>query len=263
MDHLERHPCLDERVIHAEHVIRRPIALCHAGVPGRRLLREQQRDAGQRHLVAQIALVLGVPQVDALDDGEPATVVQRAGELREPGAHAVGGSLGDPEPDLGLALHRVLPPIRLLEAHAEDPAHGPPPHHGAVLLAVTAVRPGRRHAAARLRIGELDLRKLVGRLQVGRTIRDDARVGIRRVNGRVPDPPQLDETRLAPLEKLSSCGIRAIGGRRQLQPGRRLEVALTVHAVALALRRPAIREDAVHAVPRHDLAMDLVMNSKL
>ena len=127
---LERHARLDERVIHAEHVILGPVARRDAGVIGLGLLRVQQRDARERRLVAQVALVVEVPVVDALDDRQPAAVVEHAGELRDPRAHAVGGAFGHPEPDLGLALHRVLPAIRLFDADAEDAADrlaGPSP----------------------------------------------------------------------------------------------------------------------------------------
>ena len=61
-----------------------------------------------------------------------------------------------------------------------------------------------------------------------------------------------------------SRNSRRRGSRRSVvrgssRPGRGLEILLTVDAVAVAaLRRPPIREDAVHAVGGHDLAMDLV-----
>ena len=102
MDEIEWHARFDERVIHPEDVIfgavtRRRRRGCH-------LLRIQQRDARERLLVAQIPLVTMVPVVDALDHRQPAAIVQDAGELRDPGPRAVGGSFRDPQPDLRLAL---------------------------------------------------------------------------------------------------------------------------------------------------------------
>ena len=40
--------------------------------------------------------------------------------------------------------------------------------------------------AARLVVGELNRRELAGGLQIGRTVGNEARVGIRRAHGRVP-----------------------------------------------------------------------------
>src|SRR5438094_284423 len=100
----------------------------------------------------------------------PAAIVQDAGELRDPGPRAVGGSLRDPQPDLRLALDRILPSIGFLEPHAEDPADRPPSHHGSVFLGAAAVRPRWGDAAARLVIGELNRRQLARRLHVRRTV---------------------------------------------------------------------------------------------
>ena len=89
------------------------------------LLRVDQADAGQRRLVAQVPL----DAADASGRGprrrlSQRAVVERAGELGEPGPQAVGDPVGDPDADLRLALHRVLPAVRLLDAHAEDADDG-------------------------------------------------------------------------------------------------------------------------------------------
>ena len=60
-----------------EHVIFVAIAGRRSGVVRGGLLRVQQRDARERRLVAKVALVRVVPRVEALDDGEPAAVVQQ------------------------------------------------------------------------------------------------------------------------------------------------------------------------------------------
>ncbi len=149
---LERHARLDERVVHAEHVIAGAVSRGGAGMERRGLLGVQQRHARERHLVAQVALVAGVPLVNAFDRGQPAAIVEHAGELRHPRPLAVRRPFRDPELDFRLALHGVLPAIRLLEADAEDPANRPPAHDRAELLRAVAVRPRRRGAAARLMV---------------------------------------------------------------------------------------------------------------
>ena len=67
MDQLEGDARLDQRVIHAEHVIFGAIAGTDARMVCGGLFRVEQRDARQRLLVAEVALVLEVPLVDALD----------------------------------------------------------------------------------------------------------------------------------------------------------------------------------------------------
>src|SRR5438094_10675 len=93
-----------------------------AAVEGRRLLRVDEADARQRRFVAKVPFVTLVPRVDPLDDIEPAFVVQRAREFGEPRTQAVGRPVSDPDAHLGLALHRVLPAIRFLNADAENAA---------------------------------------------------------------------------------------------------------------------------------------------
>ena len=89
-------------------------------VEPRGLLRVDQRDPGQWHLVPQVALGPLMPLVELLDDPEPAAVAEHAGELREPGSQPVRDPVREPDANLRLGLHRVLPAVRLLHAHAED-----------------------------------------------------------------------------------------------------------------------------------------------
>ena len=201
---LERHARLDERVIHPEHVIVGTIAVGDASVIRGGLLGVEQRDARQRRLVAQVALVVEVPLVDALDDGQPAPIVEHARELRDPRPHAVGRAFRDPEPHLRLALHRVLPAVRLLDADAEDAADGLRPHDRAVFLRAPAVRPRRRQAASRLVVRELDVGEIAGGLHVGRAVRDEPRA---RDSRRAPWRPSASTARSA-----APCAIRGTRG---------------------------------------------------
>ena len=200
-----------------------------------------------------------VPLIDALDDRQPAAVVEDARELRDPRAHAVGGSFGHPEPDFGLALDRILPAIRLFEADTEDAADRLPPHHRAVFLRAPAVGPWRREAAPRLVVGELNGRQLARGLEVRRPIRNEARFRIDRTDGRVPLLPEIRQTRLPPLEELTPQRVARV--RRAGKLGAR-GVLVVLHAVdaetVAALWRPPVGEDAVHLVHGDDLAVDAV-----
>ena len=63
------------------------------------LLRIDHAHARQRSLVPQIALVAVVPAVNLFHHGQPAPVVERAGEFGEPGTQPVGDAVERPEPD--------------------------------------------------------------------------------------------------------------------------------------------------------------------
>jgi hypothetical protein len=186
---LERHTAFDQRVIHPEHVVCGAIAIGHSAVIGGGLFGVEQRHPCERRLVAQIALVSEVPVVEPLDRRQPAPVVEDAGELRDPRAHAVGRAFGNPEPDLRLALHRVLPSVRLFDPDAENAADGPPPHHRSQLLGAAAVVPRRRQAAAGLVVRELNRGQLTRGLQIGRPVRNESSAGIRGSHGGVPPLP--------------------------------------------------------------------------
>jgi hypothetical protein len=242
------------------HVIAGAISVADARVVGVRLFRIEQGHARERSGISQIGLVPVVPVVNALDDGEPASIVEDAGELGDPRPHPVGRGFGDPELHFGFALHRVLPAIRLLDADTEDPRDRPLSHDGAELLGAPAVRPRRHQAAPGLVIGELDVGELGRGLHVGRAIGNEPRRGSDAADARVPVLPQLRQAGDTPFEKGAARGIAAIRGSRQgpsLVGG--LEVRFAVHAEAIpALRRPAVREHAVHVVLRDDLAVDAI-----
>ena len=198
MDHLKRNPRLDQRLIVAQRVVLHLRPRLRAAIELRRLLRINHRHARQRRLVAQIPFVAEMPPVQILHHRQPALVMQRARELREPRPRSLRDPVDRPQPHLRPALHRVLPAIRLLHPHAEDPADRLPPHRRAVLLAVLPVSPHRRQPAARLAVGEQNRRQLADRLHVQIGQRAAAGVGdvaSRRIdlaNLRVPQPPQFE-----------------------------------------------------------------------
>ena len=259
MDQFERHARLDERVIHAEHVIGGAIAVSDARMGRSGLFRVQQRDAGERPFVAEIALVAVVPVIDAFDNRHPPAVIQHAGELRHPRPHPVRRPLGDPQLHLRLALDRILPAIRLLEADAENPADRTAAHDGAELLRAAAVRPRRRQAAPGLVVGELNLGELSRRLHVRRPVWNEPRVRADPADARVPVLPELGQTRSPPFEKEAVRRVAAVGRSRQRAPGGGLEVPLAVDAVTVAaLRRPPVPEDPVDSVLGDDLPVHLV-----
>ena len=258
--HLERDARLDQGVIVPERVVLHPCRGALAAVERGGLLREDQRDARQRRLVAEIALGAVVPAVDVFHHFQPAVVVQRAGELREPRAEPVGDPVGHPDADLGVALDRVLPAIRLLDSDAEDPHDRLAAERGAVLLAVLPVAPGRGQAAPRLAVREERVGQLSDRLHVevrqraAAGVGDEARRGVERADLPVPQPPQLEEPLLAPDDVGATRRIARVRRARQLHPGSRLEVAPAVLAVAHPRAAPAVAEDAVHAVETDDLS---------
>ena len=140
-----------------------------------------------------------------------------------------------------------MPPMGLLPITARYSFARRPLAHG-------GVKP-----APRLIVGELDRRQLAGGLEVRRSIRDEARLGVARANRLIPLPPERRQSRLLPLEELPAERIAGIGRARQLRAGGVAIVLLAVNAEAVAtLRCPAIRKDAVHLVFRDDLAVDLI-----
>ena len=253
---VERHARLDERVIHARGMVARPLLVRLAAVERARLLGREHRHAGERLGVPQVPLVPVVPRVDALDDGQPATVVEHARELGEPGAHAVRRAVGDEHAHLGLALDRILPAVRLLDAHAEDAADGPHAHRRAVLLRAAAVGPWHGEAPARLVVGELDGRALAGRLHVRRTVRDEAGLGVEASHVGVPAHPELRQASAPPEDVGTPGGVLGIVAARELATGGGAKVRATVLAPAHAAARPSIAEDPIHLVARDDLAVD-------
>src|SRR5207237_9985554 len=139
-----------------------------------------------------------MPVINAFDGREPASIVENARELLHPRPAAGRGAFCHPEPDLRLALHRVLPPIRLLQAHAENPADRSSSHDGPVLLGAAAVAPRRRHAAPRLVVGELNRRHVARGLHVRRAIWNEPRRRIRGAYGSGPTLPQIGAAPLWP-----------------------------------------------------------------
>ena len=84
-------------------------------------------------------------------------------------------------------------------------------------------------------------------------VRDDARVGIDRAHRGVPEPPQLEEPLLPPEDVSPPTRVLRIVSPRQIEPGCGLEICPAMLAVALAGSVPAVDEDSVDAIARHDL----------
>ncbi len=154
-----------------------------------------------------------------------------------------------------VALHRILPAVRLLHAHAEDAADRLVAHRGAVLLGVLAVGPRSHQPAARLAVGEQDGRQRADRPSCPacwsrrRRVGDEAGVGIDAADLRVPEAPQLEKPLLAPKDVGAAArdpADRCVRGRSR--PGRRSEILAAVLAIAHPRAGPAVDEDPVHPV---------------
>ncbi len=200
-----------------------------------------------------------MPVVDVFHRLEPAPVVERAAELGEPRAQAVGDAVGHPDANLLRALHRILPAVGLLHSHAENAPDGLAAEGGAVLLAVLAVGPGGHQAAAGLAVGKQRGRQLADGLHVqvaeraAAGVGDVARRGIDLADLGIPQAPQLEQALLVPHDVVAPRGILRVGGARQVQAAEGVEIPPAVLAVAHAGAGPAIAEDAVHVVEGDDL----------
>src|SRR5580765_369979 len=209
--HFEWDARLDERLIPAKRVVLDFGPGTVASVEPGRLLRIDERDAGERGFVAQVFFPIRMAAVDVLDHAEPTRVVEHAAEFGKPWAQAVGRAVGDPDSNLSLALDGVFPAIRLLKTDAEDTDDGFAAHGGAKFLSVLAVRPRRGKTAARLAVSDERGRELADFRHVERTgraasgIRDDAGVGIDFANLAVPELPQVEQPLLSP-ENVSAAG---------------------------------------------------------
>src|SRR5207253_5152974 len=137
-------------------------------------------------------------------------------------------------PNLRLTLHAVLPPVRFLDADAEDADDRFATQGGAELLAVLAVRPRRRQAAAALPVGDQHRRQFADALHVQRAGRaaagvgDDAGVGMNLADLRVPEAPQVEKPLLTPEDIGTSRRFLRVGGPGELLSRRLLEVPLAM-----------------------------------
>src|SRR5262249_13638748 len=134
-------------------------------------------------------------------------------------------------------------------------------HRGAVLLGVLSGGPGGHQPGPGLAVGEQRRGELADRLHVERTrgtapgVRDHAGVGMDPADLRIPEPPQLEEAALLPEAGGPPRRILRVVRARQLVAARGPEVRPAVLAVAHPRAGPAVDEDAVDAVARHDLAV--------
>jgi hypothetical protein len=111
-----------------------------------------QPDASQRALVAQILLVLPVPDVQVLDGFEPAVVERLGIELDDPGAETLSDAIHGPQPDLIRVLGGVLPTVRLLESDTANTDDWLGAVGRAGLLCIPAVLPRQLESGAALPI---------------------------------------------------------------------------------------------------------------
>src|SRR5262249_59186488 len=182
-------------------------------------------------------LTAGETAVGVLPRPEPPPVVQHAGEFGEPGAQSVRHPVGHPQADLRLALHAVLPPVRFLDADAEDADDGLATHGSSVFLPVLAVRPGCREPAASLSVGDEHGGEFADALHIQRTgraaagVRDDAGVGVDFADLRVPEAPQVEEPLLTPEDISTPRRVLRFGGAGEFASRRCPKVFPAVLAV--------------------------------
>src|SRR6266516_3314075 len=261
MHHLEWDARLDERLIPAEGVVLNFGPGAVAAIEPRGLLRIDERDSGERGFIAQVFFPAGVAAVDVLDHAQPTRVVEHATEFGEPRPQAVGRPVGDPDSNFSLALHGVFPAIRLFDPYAEDADDGFAAHGRAKFLSVFAVGPRRGKTAAGLTVGDERGGELADFRHVERTgraasgVRDDAGVGIDLANLAVPELPQVEQPLLSPEQVSAAGGVLRIAGARQVVTRGGLKILQAVFAVTHAGAVPAIDENAVHSVARHDFLL--------
>src|SRR5439155_547387 len=259
--HLEWDARLDERLIPAEGVVLDFGPGAVAAIEPSGLLRIDERDASERGFIAQIFFPPGVAAVDVLDHAQPTRVVEHAAEFGEPGAQAVGRAVGDPDSNFSLALHGVFPAIRFFDSDAEDADDGFTAHGRAEFLSVFAVGPGRGKTAAGLTVGDergcelADFRHVERTGRAASRVRDDAGVGIDLANLAVPELPQVEQALLSPENVSAAGGVLRIAGARQAVTRGGLKILRAVFAVTHAGAVPAIDENAVHSVTRHDFLL--------
>ena len=170
------------------------------------LLGVDEGDASERLLVGEVRLVLFGPEIDLFDAVEPALVVEGGGEFAEPGTHAVGDGVEDPDADFGVAADAVFPAIGLFEADAEEADDGLVAHGGAIFFGGFAHEPGRLETAARLAVGDEHGSALADRDGVERivcaasVVGDGAGFGIDCADLCVPEIDKADETLRTPLD---------------------------------------------------------------
>jgi len=92
--------------------------------------------------------------------------------------------------------------------------------------------------------------KGTGRAAAG--VGNDAGIGIDRTHGGVPMLPQIEEALLPPENVGATRGVLGIVRARKIETGSGLEIFDAMFAKTLAGAVPAIDENAVHVVARHD-----------
>src|SRR5262249_25489032 len=146
-------------------------------------------------------------------------------------------SIGDPNADLCLALHRILPTIRFLESNTEDTGDWFTTQAGAVLFGVFPVRPGCHQPAPRLAIGKQRVCKFAYgfHIQVAERpttgIGNEARPRVDLPDLCIPETPEFEEALLSPENVLSPRRILRVIPARQIHTVRHFEILLTMNAI--------------------------------
>src|ERR1700676_5347498 len=82
-----------------------------------------------------------MPLVNGFDRRNPTPVIERAAELHDPRAHAIGDALQQPEPKLGGALDRIFPAVGVVVADAGNTGNRLAAHHATENLCVPSRGP--------------------------------------------------------------------------------------------------------------------------
>ena len=134
-------------------------------------------------------------------------------------------------------------------------------HRRAKFFGVLAIGPWRGQAAARLAIRDERRRHFANAFHVERTgraaagVRNDARVWIDLAHLAVPQLPEIKQPLLAPENVGAPRRVLRIVRAWQIEAARVFEILPAVLAVAHARAVPAIDEDAIDPVARHDLVL--------
>src|ERR1019366_4248723 len=170
---------------------------------GPRCRRGDQPDARQRALVAQILLILPVPDVKVLDGLEPAAVERLGIELDHPGAKALSDAIHGPQPDLVGVLGGILPAVSLLESDAEYTHDRLRAGGRAGLLRIPAVLPGQLELGAALPVRKQNRdRNAVAYLVESIGEKHGPRVALPDLA--IPEGVQIQEAFLLPCGELSA-----------------------------------------------------------
>ena len=166
--------------------------------------------------------------------------MERGGEFAEPGTHAVGDGVEDPDADLGVGVDAVFPAVGLFDADAEEADDGLVAHGGAVFFCGFAHEPWGCEAAASLAVGDehgsalADLDGVERIVCAAAVVRDGAGFGIDFADLCVPEIDEADEAVGTPLDVGAPRWVLRICRAGKIEAGGGFEVFTAVRAVAVA-----------------------------